>query len=334
MLRSPGRRLHEANERRRTDGGFTFLVVVWGLSILIVLSLVFGASISTYLKTTRNAIDNARAEALADGGTQLTVLDLSAWRAHLERQPRFPRDGRPTGCSLGGGDWLRIAVEDEIGKVDLNTADERLIGAALIAAGVSDDDAPGDAQRILDYRDSDDIRRPSGAEAQDYAAAGRAGPKNQPFDAIEEVEQVLGIPAGLADALRPYATVYSGERGVDARFARERLLAALSDHGDLGTLAAGDSGVGSDASRTDFAQMTAGLSQAAARTPGVIMAAGGRAFRVLAEARTAQGAIFVRESIVEFVADRPDAFVFRRWRKASAPQDGSQAMAPSDLPPC
>src|SRR5262249_28594600 len=216
------------NRNATSERGFTFLVVIWALSMLVVLSLVFGASVSAHFKATRNAMDSARAEALGDAGIQLAVLDLSAWRARTGREARFPRNGRPVGCNLGNGDWLSIAIEDEVGKVDLNTADERLIGAALLAAGVAEDDVPRHAQRILDYRDADNDRRPLGAEIEEYRAQGRAGPKNQPFDAIEEVEQVLGIPLGLADALRPYVTVYSGQVTIDGNLAQRRLLAALS----------------------------------------------------------------------------------------------------------
>jgi len=262
--------------------------VIWALSILIVLSLMFGSSVSVHLKTTRNAIDNARAEALADAGVELAVLDLSAWRTPALREARFPRNGRPVRCSPDNGDLLAIAVEDEVGKVDLNMADERLIGAALLAAGVAEDDVARHAQRILDYRDSDSNRRPLGAEVEDYREQGRAGPKNRPFDAIEEVEQVLGIPIGLADALRPYATIYSGQVTIDGNFAHSRLLAVLSSRG-VGTNSNFLSGAG-----------------------------GGRAFRILAEARTAQGAVFVREAVLEFTATQPGAYTFRRWRKGSA----------------
>ena len=66
----------QKDRTRQGERGFTLLVVMWALSILIVLSLGFGAAISGHLKTTRNAIDNDRAEALADAGIQLAVLDL------------------------------------------------------------------------------------------------------------------------------------------------------------------------------------------------------------------------------------------------------------------
>jgi len=296
---------HSTIQRACGEQGFTFLVVIWALSILIVLSLVFGASVSEHLKTTRNAIDNARAEAFADAGVELAVLDLSAWRGRAVREARFPRDGRSVSCSLGNGDWLNIAVEDEVGKVDLNMADERLIGAALLAAGVAEDNVARYAQQILDYRDTDSDRRPLGAEAEEYREQGRAGPKNRPFDAIEEIEQVLGMPSGLADALRPYATIYSGQLTIDANLAHRRLLTALSS-----------SSVGTNL---------------------VSGAGGGRAFRILAEARTPQGAVFVREAVLEFVAAQPGAYAFRRWRKGPAPDTIDmldQAPPVSDLPPC
>lgn len=310
------------NRKATGDQGFTFLVVIWALSILIVLSLVFGAAVSAHLKTTRNAIDNARAEALADAGVELAVLDLSAWRARAVRETRFPRDGRPVRCTLGNGDWLGIAVEDEVGKVDLNMADERLIGAALLAAGVAEDDVARHAQRILDYRDTDSNRRPLGAETEEYREQGRAGPKNLPFDAIEEVEQVLGIPAGLADALRPYATIYSGQLTIDGNVAHRRLLAALSDRG---------AGIETDGA----ASMTGDASRVAPSSHLISGAGGGRAFRVLVEARTGQGAVFVREAVLELVAARPGAYVFRRWRKSLAGMTGLvESQSIPELPPC
>jgi general secretion pathway protein K len=308
--------------RKRAERGFTFLVVMWALSILMVLSLVFGAAISGHVKTTRNAIDNARAEALADAGVELGVLDLSAWRSRTVREARFPRDGRPVRCSLGDGDWLTITVEDEVGKVDLNAADERLITAALLAAGVAEGEAATYAQRILDFRDGDDARRPQGAEATDYGDAGRPGPKNRPFDTIEEVEQVLGISPGLAEALRPYATIYSGQVTIDANLAPRRLAAALS--GGLGSLSA------FEAAGSTLTQGMGG-SQGGAQATG----AGGRAFRIVSQARTIQGAVFVREALVEFVANRPGAHMFRRWRKGlTSDRLLEESLPVSELPAC
>ena len=298
--------MSDDNGRREAIGeqGFTFLVVIWALSILIMLALFFGASVSAHLKTTRNAVDNARAEALADAGVELAVLDISAWRAAALREPRFPRNGRSTRCSLDNGDWLAIAVEDEVGKVDLNMADERLIGAALLAAGVAEDRVARQARRILDYRSPANTRRPLGAEMEEDKVQARA--KNRPLDAIEEVEQVTGMPVGLADALRPYATVYSGQVTVDGNLAHRRLIAALASRG----IGAGSA---------------------------LLSAAGGsRVLRILAQARTPQGAVFLREAVLEFVASQPGAYAFRRWRRGSGVSNATAEDAPSvaAMPTC
>lgn len=310
----------EGGRRGAGDRGFTFLLVVWALGVLAVLSLAFGGAVGTHLKATRNAVDNARAEAFADAGVALATMDLTAWRSQTRREARFRRDGRPVRCSLGGGDWLDIAIEDETGKVDLNAAGERLVGAALLAAGVADDDAGRLAQRLLDYRDSDEVRRPFGAEAEEYRESGRAGPKNEPLDTIEEVEQVLGAPMGLADALRPYATVYSRQPTIDARAARGRLLAFLSAEGAMARNEAGSEAGGSGRPSGPAANLISG-------------AGGGRVFRVLVQARTAQSAVFVREAILEFVGTQPGGYVFRRWRQGDAPVDSAE-VHPVGLPRC
>jgi general secretion pathway protein K len=295
--------------------------VIWAVSILIVLAMVFGRSTSAHVKATRNAVDNARAEALADAGIELALLDLGHSRTGGEG--RFPRNGRAVGCSIGNGDRIVVAVADEVGKVDLNAADEGLVAAALIAAGMDALRAERFAPKILDYRDADDQRRPHGAEAAEYRQAGRSGPKNRPFDALEEVEQVLGAPPGLAEALRPYATIYSNQQTIDVSLAAPRLAAALATRG----------GAAMELQTAARARDRASTEAAAA----ISGAAGGRAFRIVAEAHAGQRAVFVREAVVEFASSRPDDYMLRRWRRGArlAGETGAaDALAEAAARPC
>ena len=92
-----------------------------------------------------------------------------------------------------------VTVEDEAGKVDLNSASEPLLRALLAGAGATPVEVDRITAAILDYRDADNLRRPDGAEADEYRLAGRQnGPKNAPFDSIFELGQVLGVDAALA----------------------------------------------------------------------------------------------------------------------------------------
>lgn len=328
MIGSSGQADRKRDRTCPRDQGFALLVVIWALSILIVLSVVFGASTSAHLKAVRNAIDNAHAEALADAGVALAVLDRLRWRT-AGGQARFPRDGRPVACGMGNGDRILIAVEDEVGKVDLNVSDGRHIAAALVAAGMGEWEAARLAARILDYSDADDRRQPNGAEAGEYRQNGRDGPKNRPLDAIEEVEQVLGAPQGLSEVLRPYATIYSGEQIVDRYFASPRLTAALAGGG----AAALDMAATARMSNSRAVSPRSGAS-ASMHAAG----AGGRAFRIVVEARTAQGAVFVREAVLDFTAPGPDGYRLRRWQKGSRLTgiggSAEEALASAGSQPC
>ena len=66
------------------------------------------------------------------------------------------------------------------------------------------------AAATADFRDKDSVPRTLGAEAAEYRAVGLAwGPKNAPFEAVEELQQVLGVTKEIYDRVGPYLTVYS-----------------------------------------------------------------------------------------------------------------------------
>ena len=60
---------------------------------------------------------------------------------------------------------------------------------------------------IADWRDQDDQTQPGGAESAEYRSAGRVGPKNAPFESVEELQQVMGIDRDTAQRLAGLATI-------------------------------------------------------------------------------------------------------------------------------
>ncbi len=153
-----------------------------------------------------------------------------------------------------------VTVQRERGRIDLNTADEQLIFAIFAANGWELEKAHAMASRIADWTDADDEPRKGGAEARDYAGAGRPyGPRNGAFESVEELRQVLGsedITAALFDAF----TVYTHERvpspAVANEFVMNALIFAEKNHlGDRtwlpeGGVGAQGVGVGPDFTRT------------------------------------------------------------------------------------
>ena len=66
------------------------------------------------------------------------------------------------------------------------------------------------AAAVADFRDPDDQRRVNGAENKQYRSAGLGwGPKNAPFQSIDELQQVLGITREIYRQVADNITVYA-----------------------------------------------------------------------------------------------------------------------------
>ena len=196
------------------------------LCVLAVLSVIAVTLIRETREETRfegAVIEDAKAEALAEGGIQQTMAELltppgnGAWEA----------DGSSHEIRLGEG-VVVIRIEDESGRIDLNRADLATLESMLVSTGLPTDEAQHLAAAIADYRDPDDIKTPGGAEAFDYEAAGlKHGPKNGPFDSPEEVMQVLGMTPEILRAISPLITVHSPSGEVNRQAASPAVRRAL-----------------------------------------------------------------------------------------------------------
>jgi general secretion pathway protein K len=121
-----------------------------------------------------------------------------------------------------------VEIRDESAKIDINTAFEPLLRGLLVSSGVPDDEASRVLDAILDWRDPDDLKRPNGAEEPEYKAAGLSyKPANGPFQAIEELQLVLGMRPEIYRRIAPSITVFSRSPGVNAQLASREVLLAI-----------------------------------------------------------------------------------------------------------
>jgi type II secretory pathway component PulK len=179
----------------------------------------FGAALTLELHSStriaRNMADNAAARAAADAGVQRAILDLVSSPNAVTDTRKFRADGtvyawRFANCSV------RLSVQDERGKIDLNEAPEALLTALIESVGVDRSSAQSLADAIADFRDADNLPRLSGAEEADYRTRGVAwGPKNAPFQSLEEVQQVLGMTPEIYGRIAPHLTTYARRNELD-----------------------------------------------------------------------------------------------------------------------
>ncbi|MCB1626374.1 MAG: general secretion pathway protein GspK [Xanthomonadales bacterium] len=187
--------------------GIALIMVLW-LSILLAV-LVASFSIAARIETlqARNLLDSVRARYAAEAGLHLAVYQL--------RMPdplqRWAGDGRSYQFDLEGTQ-IDIQVIDESGKVDINAADLPTLLSLFQQAGREQADAEILTSRVMDWRDADElVTEPGGAEKDDYEAVDLAyGPRNQPFQTVDEVQQVLGMDYDTYLELEPLVTIYSG----------------------------------------------------------------------------------------------------------------------------
>lgn len=262
------------------ERGIALLAVVWVIALLATIAASLSFETRTEARLAHNVVDEAVARAAADAGIYRAVLDLVQARPGQKLgEARFRPDG--TVYEWGFGDSrVYISVQDESGKVNLNHASEGLL-VALFSASVDQESAAVLADAIADYRDSDDLRRTQGAERNDYETAGLAwAPKNAPFEAVEELRQVLGITPDLYNRVEPSVTVYSFGSAINQDVASEQLTETFRQAGI-------DSFV---------------------NTPGP-------AYSIRAEARRESGAVFVRGAVVQLVRELNDPVRFLVWRQ-------------------
>lgn len=207
----------------RRDAGFVLVLVLWLIVLLTMVIAGYALATRTAARIAANAVESARAEALADAGITLAILDLGRLRREADQPRRYPVNGPPTTCRFGRDGTITITVRDEAGKIDINSAGSPLLEALFAGMGEGARSAAL-ADAIFDYRDADNSRRLNGAESDDYRQAGLAwGPRNAPLIDVQELARVIGFDAALVARLRPFITTHSGLSGFDPTYANKDL---------------------------------------------------------------------------------------------------------------
>ena len=218
-------------------------------------------------------------------------------------------DGTVTVWPFGGG-RVWVSIQDEDGKIDLNAAPDALLRGLFVSAGLDEDASAALVDAIVDFRDEDDLTRLNGAEDRDYADAGLPyGAKDAPFEAVEELQQVLGMTRQIYQRVAPALTVYSGRRGIDPRVAPRAALLALR-------------GIGPEEVESFLAAREEGNTETLLGAEGHKTTSRERVFTIRAEAHAESGAVFVREAVVEPIGARHKAlpnpkqlFRFLAWKQ-------------------
>jgi general secretion pathway protein K len=209
----------KSSKRHGADRGFIVVAVLWILGALAALAAIY----ALYVKETAAAFsvhnDRLQGQALAQAGVELAVYQLTA----------IP-ESRPSRGQLLfrlGGANVSVKFSSENARIDLNAAPKDLLAGFFKSLGARPEEAAYFAERIALWRAAPG---PGGGDEENslYRVAGKPyGPRRGPFQHINELGLVLGLPPVLVERALPYLTVYSGQPEINVLNAPPEVLAAM-----------------------------------------------------------------------------------------------------------
>ena len=235
------------NRDRLNERGVILIALLWILMALTVIALSFSRESFVEVAVARNSRDLADAYYVARAGMSAVIYQLIEKRfkprvVGLEIAEPDPLElGSYSGNFAGG--TFHIDIQDESGKISLNTVAEDQLRALLDALEIERGDRDVIVDSMMDWRDVDSLHRPNGAEDQFYQALPRPyKPKNGRMETVEEMLLVRGVsreyfygervkgPDGNPIhrfGLSRYFSVYSNRPQININFAEPAVLLSI-----------------------------------------------------------------------------------------------------------
>jgi general secretion pathway protein K len=185
--------------------GFALVIVLWTLVLLSFVMTHMIAAGRTETHIAANFVANADAETQADGAileTVFRIIDASDAHWNVGDGPHVLRMRQAKAS---------IAIVDESGKVNPNTASTQMLAALMVVCGARQAQAAALAKAMLDWRQSDDGNDKAAPErklAQYRAARLDYGPPSAAFESLDEIGKVIGMTQDLLSRLKPNLSLF------------------------------------------------------------------------------------------------------------------------------
>jgi general secretion pathway protein K len=202
-------------QSREGESGVALLLAIWVLALLAVVAAAATRDLRSSVGLTRTVVDASQARAQADAGVWEALANL----LDGERAKGLLIDGRPQALPITGGQ-VRLTIQDEAGKLDLNAAPEASLRGLFKTVGFDDRAADGFTRTLIAYR---------GALEEKALRERVDGQLPVPvFLTREELRLVPGIGFDVYNRVAPFVTVYGNNGEVHPQTASAEVLAAIS----------------------------------------------------------------------------------------------------------
>jgi general secretion pathway protein K len=305
---------------QHTQRGVALIIVLWVVTLLTVVALSFAQTMRTDVNVVSNSLARVKAETLVDAATERAIFELFKPQ---NLDGRWNADGSSREWSYRDLNVV-VTMQDETGKIDINRANEQLMRGLLRSQGLTEDEAAKLNDAIIDWRDADTLRRPNGAEAPEYTAAGlNYTPANAPFQAVEELKLVLGMTPDLYTRIAPLITIYSAVPGINDQVATRDVLRALPN--------VNDQLIDEYIARRDLARANRQPIPTFPQNLFRSVSNNATPTRIRTDVTFPDGNRFIREVVVRRYNDGKRPYAFLSWKEGRDLQ-GSEALNPDGSP--
>jgi hypothetical protein len=160
------------------QGGFALVLVLGALAVVTLVAAYFASRVDHLRRQVQSLQEYAQARLKASDALELALYTVTT------------RPGGPAGFGLGAelvvadgrfhalGSGALVAVTDQRALVSINESEPQVLRRLVQGLGASPSEADGLVDVLLDYADTDDLKRLNGAEAQAYGQLGLPRPRN------------------------------------------------------------------------------------------------------------------------------------------------------------
>lgn len=202
----------------RPRRGFALIAALW----LLVAFAAIGTAISVHARARRlgaaNSLDEDRGRAAAEAGleharSRLARLIAGNPTSSGQRPPLAADPWRDAALVLADTNKLgdaryHVSIRDAGASLNLNRASGEQLRRFFIALPIDAGRAEEIAASVMDWRDSDNLHRLRGGEADEYLRMGSAVlPANTSFSRLEELQYVKGVTPEIFARARPFLTI-------------------------------------------------------------------------------------------------------------------------------
>jgi general secretion pathway protein K len=209
------------------QAGFALVLVIWiiGLVSLLTLGVIWSSRLN--IQAAGNNLENARAEALADAGIQL--VRLAAFHS-VDASPDIrEKNTMSIGgmvkivCAMPDDAIALIVVENEAGKINLNTASAELLEQFLAGLDLEQINEREMAEAIAAFRSVRAGEERSAQYPYDIPL------KHAPFETVLELDQIPGMTRASLETILPHVSVSKKAGAFDIALASPALRAILDN---------------------------------------------------------------------------------------------------------